>query len=146
MTRPAGSTAYTRPLISSAAIRSPPNRPKVAGATVIPPSTAGAPAAMIDTRPSQPMPNTVVRPPDPAVTSSRCPNRPVLSNAIPDKDRPGGRLANRRARPCGLIITTLGRAPGSRAKAMPFPNEHAVPRTASLPASARYGSVPIAVR
>ena len=145
-TCPAGSTAYTRPLASSAAIRSPPNLPKAAGATVIPPSTAGAPAAMTDSRPSQPMPNTVVRPPDPAVTSSRCPNRPVPSNAIPDSERPGGRLANRRARPCGLIMTTPGRAPGSRAKAVPFPNEHEVPRTASLPASTRYGSVPVAVR
>src|SRR5580693_4118597 len=76
MTCPAGSTAYTRPLVSSAAIRSPPNRPKVAGATVIPPSTAGAPAAMIDTRPSQPMPNTVVRPPRPALRADHHDARP----------------------------------------------------------------------
>ena len=45
-TCPAGSTAYTRPLVSSGAMRSPPNRPNAAGATVIPPSMAGAPAAM----------------------------------------------------------------------------------------------------
>ena len=90
---------------------------------------AGAPAATVDTRPSQPMPNTVVRPPDPAATSSRCPNRPVASNAIPDRERPGGRLANRRACPCPLIMMTPGRAPGSMAKAVSFPNEQRVPWT-----------------
>jgi len=69
------------------------------------------------------MPNTVVRLPNLSVTSSRCPNRPVESNAIPDRKPPGGRLANRRAWPCGLIMITPGRVSGSRAKIVFLPNE-----------------------
>ena len=82
---------------------------------------------MADTAASQPIPNTVSRPPVLAVTSSRCPNRPVLSNAIPDTKPPAGRLANRRAWPCGLIMMTPGRVPGSRAKIVFSPNEQWFP-------------------
>ena len=75
------------------------------------------------------MANTVARPRNSATTSSRCPNRPVPSNAIPDGERPGGKLANGRAWPCGVIMMTPGRVPGSMAKAVFFPNEHGFPRT-----------------
>jgi len=97
----------------------------------------GAPAATVVGRPSQPMANTVVRPWCSVVTSSLCPNRPVVSNAMPDGKPPGGRLANRRDRPSWLIMITPGRGPGSRAKAVSIPNGHGFPPPARLPARAR---------
>jgi hypothetical protein len=57
------------------------------------------------------------------VTSSRCPNRPTLSKAIPFRPLPAGRLANRRACPAASTSMTAGWLPGSIAKISFIPNE-----------------------
>jgi len=103
---PWGVTAKIRPLVSSEAIRSPPKRPNVAGATAIPPSTRGALLVIVVTAPWQSIASTLVLGPWLTVTSSRWPKPPVSSNAIPSSSPGAMMLANRRTRPLALIATT----------------------------------------
>jgi hypothetical protein len=71
-----------------------------------------------------------------AVTTSRCPKRPVVSKVMPSGAAAAGRLVNRDARPPGVIALMPGRGPGWRAKIVPPGNEQAAPATRPPPAIA----------
>jgi hypothetical protein len=71
-----------------------------------------------------------------AVTTNRCPKRPLVSKVIPSGLSLAGRLVNRYARPSGVIAMMPGLGPGWRAKIMPLGNEQPAPATRPLPAIA----------
>ena len=142
--RPPEPNARMRPLVSSAAIRSPAKRPNERGATAIPPSTFGPSRTMTRGRPRQSIAYNVVACPTTPATSRRDPNRPTPSNAMPEGNVPAGRSAKRLARPRPSTRTTPGVALGSRAKRSPRRNEQPARAERRSSASATYGSPAVA--